>query len=253
VARWFALSVVIGAFLLAACDPEPPPPPPPPSGTVIVYGDSLITEASGELEARFPDFVPNRILVVRAFGGTAQCDFTNSMMGDADSLDVIAVVIAFSGNNLTPCIQNRPFAQGYEADAEWAADFWRGRGVPVVFVKSIGALGTEPDAYLIGGMYASVAAAKGETLADMTPSFARGEPSTYSRWMPCLEGECFGTTEVRRADGHLCPEPTNGLPCPEYSSGVTRYTEVILRAVAGRLGDPLRPARGDETNIFPLR
>jgi hypothetical protein len=247
------LSLVVAAFLLAAaCDPEPepPPPPPPPSGYVIVYGDSLISEALGELEARFPEFMPNRLLLIRHMGGTAQCDFNDDMVEDANSLEVVAVVIAFSGNNLTPCIQSRPFESAYAADADWAAEFWQGRGVPVVFVESLGALGTALSDYVIGSTYATVAALHGETLADTTPYFARGEPLTYSGWMPCLEGECFGSVQVRRADGHLCHEPTAGLPCPEYSSGVMRYVDVIWRATAQRLGYPVPVRRGPETGIF---
>ena len=89
--------------------------------------------------------------------------------------------------------------------------------------------------------------------ADTAPWFARGTPATFASRMPCLEDECFGTIEVRRADGHLCHEPTGGLPCPDYSSGVRRYVDVMLRAVALRLGLPQPPPLAEETRVFAAR
>jgi len=254
VRRWAGLGLIVVVVLLAACDPEPePPPPPPPTGTVVVYGDSLVVESVDVLYERFPEFVANTNLVVRAYGGTAQCDFHDQMVADADELDVVAVVIAFTGNNLTPCIEERPYVDGYTADAEWAAGLWGAHDVPVVFVGSLGPFGMPVDDGAIAALYKAVAATSGETFADTAPWFARGTPATFASRMPCLEDECFGTIEVRRADGHLCHEPTGGLPCPDYSSGVRRYVDVMLRAVALRLGLPQPPPLAEETRVFAAR
>ena len=65
--RWAGLGLIVVVVLLAACDPEPePPPPPPPTGTVVVYGDSLVVESVDVLYERFPEFVANTNLVVRS-------------------------------------------------------------------------------------------------------------------------------------------------------------------------------------------
>jgi len=254
VLRRLGLGLIVVVWLLAACDPEPePPPPPPPTGTVVVYGDSLVVESVAVLYERFPVFVPNTNLVVRAYGGTAQCDFHDQMTADADELDVVAVVIAFSGNHITPCIEDRPYVEGYTADAEWAAALWADHDVPVVFVASLGALESSVEDQPIAAVYESVAAAYGAALADPAPLFARGAPSMYASRMPCLTGECFGSIEVRRADGHLCHEPTDGLSCPDYSSGVTRYVDVMLRAVGQRLDLAEPPPLGAETAVFWTR
>jgi hypothetical protein len=170
-----------------------------------------------------------------------------------DELDFVAVVIAFSGNNLTPCILDRPYSEGYSADAEWPASFWGEHDVPVVFVASLGAIGTPVEDRIIAAAYASVATAYGETFADTAPWFARGTPLTFSSRMPCLTSECFGSIEVRRADGHLCHEPTGGQPCPDYSSGVRRYVDVMLRGVARRLGLEEPAPLDDETRVFATR
>ena len=252
--RRLGLGVVVVVLLLAACDPEPePPPPPPPTGTVVVYGDSLVTESVAVLYERFPVFVPNTNLVVRPHGGAAQCDFHDQMTADADELDVVAVVIVFSGNHMTPCIEDRPYVDAYTADAEWAAALWAERDVPVVFVASLGVLGSSVGDHPIAAVYASVAAVYGAALADPAALFARGTPSTYASRMPCLTGECFGSIEVRRADGHLCHEPTDGLACPDYSSGVTRYVDVMLRSVGQRLDLAEPPPLGAETAVFRTR
>jgi hypothetical protein len=250
-----AIGLAVLLLAAAACIPEPPPPPqelapapappPPPvlADAVIVYGDSFVVEAAGVMQQRLSSVVPGTDVIIRAFGGTAQCDYHDQMQIDANERRIRAVVIAFTGNNLSPCIQSRPLAAGYSADAEWAATFWRDRGVPLVFVAAPGAIGTGLAQRVVPNAYVSVGAARGVPVAESTPYFGQGSPLVYSTTMPCLVDECEGTIAVRRADGHICLVPTGGLPCPQYASGVERYVETAVQSVAARLGIPAPPPR----------
>jgi hypothetical protein len=165
------------------------------------------------------------------------------MVSDAGNLDVGGVMLAFTGNYLTPCIQSRPIATGYTDDANWAATFWGAHHIPLGFVAAPGIIGTNRDARTVPNIYASVGASRGVTVAETTPLFALGAPPVYQSDMPCLVGECAGTIEVRRADGHLCPIDSNGNPCPVYASGVVRYVEVMIHGVATMLNLPQPPYR----------
>jgi hypothetical protein len=77
----------VAAVTLIGCVPAPAP------GPVIVYGDSLTLEAAPYLQG----------LVVRARGGTAPCDWWWSMPYDAAHYQPRRVLVAFTGNLITPC------------------------------------------------------------------------------------------------------------------------------------------------------
>jgi len=231
--------LVIGAFLLAACgeEPDPPPPPPPPPPPVIaVYGDSLMVESFEATRTRLAEVLPGWDVLQRTWGGTAQCDWHDDMQADAASSNIKAVVIAFSGNYLTPCIQSRPLAEGYMSDANWALDFWWNRNVPVLLVAAPGPIDQGEAARVGPHAYLNIAAYRGSAMVDTGPLFFDTQTQIYGATMPCLVGECSGTTQVRRADGHLCPFPTNNQSCPVYSSGVVRYAESIAYGVSHMLG-----------------
>ena len=75
----FVTAVILLALLGAACLPVAPEPP-----TVIVYGDSLSSEASGQLDSQLQTAFPGWRVVVRSQGGAALCDYKTQMQDDAN-------------------------------------------------------------------------------------------------------------------------------------------------------------------------
>ena len=72
---------------------------------VILYGDSLAWEAEDSFVGAFAG-QPGVEVLTRTHGGTAICDWLDEMQDDAARLAPGAVVLEFSGNNLTPCMQD---------------------------------------------------------------------------------------------------------------------------------------------------
>jgi hypothetical protein len=212
----------------------------------VVYGDSLTSQTTNELRSRLGLLLPDWDIVIRAHGGTAQCDWNPSMAQDADTLNVKAVVIQFSGNRSTACISGLDAVEKYTEDANWAVDLWRSEGVPLAFVAGPGRVGIAPADHEIGNVYRSVAGARDVLVVDPAPLFVDLTTGLYAQEMPCLVGECAGTIPVRAPDGaHFCPEPGSAIPggCSVYSSGVVRFAEAIVHGVATLVGVPQPPYR----------
>lgn len=248
-----ALLLAVGAIAAvgAACMPVTPPPPPPP--TVIVYGDSLTTEAHQVVIDTIEDAKPGTRVLVRHFPGTAICDWFDHMEEDGDE-GAVAVVLQFTGND-QPCMGNHLpgtalWKTRYTSDADHAVSVWADRGVPVLLVgnpqpQSVTAQPPHPldEAYaLVAAGYPGIAtftAAPAEALS--TLDVAPNRFFTYE--MDCLPDETTlaacglvnaGKIAVRTSplDPHLCPVTNLQSACPEYASGVRRFGEAIGQAAA---------------------
>jgi hypothetical protein len=273
---WTAVGLVALLGVLTACVPPPPDvlptttttttaPTTAPSTarTLVLYGDSLALQSRGEIRRRLGALLPGWNVILQVYGGTAQCDWHDDMAVDAAAHDVDVVVIAFSGNYMTNCITGVPPGSrnrvaGYEADANWAVDFWRPKGASLLFVAGPTSVGVHVDPFptnapdperwdAIRDVYARVGTQRGVNVADEAPLFADPASQVYKTWMPCLVGECVPSVEwkpVRNADHvHFCVDALVGPDgCVNYSSGVVRYADPIVRGVAGLLGLPM-PAR----------
>src|SRR5690242_5134041 len=77
-----------------------------PGDRVLVYGDSLTAEAKPYIEG-FVQQVGHTHALVRGAPGGATCDLFDLMGYDATHERPTMVVIQFSGNNLTRCMQDR--------------------------------------------------------------------------------------------------------------------------------------------------
>src|SRR5690606_40711329 len=86
--RAVLVGVALTATLLTACVPppsavvEPPPAPSPPPRQLVVYGDSLVAESRAAVQDRVRSAMPGWAVTVRAFPGTAQCDWHGDMRDD---------------------------------------------------------------------------------------------------------------------------------------------------------------------------
>jgi hypothetical protein len=259
----------------AAGPPVPRPLPAHLGGTrptVVLYGDSLAWEAREHFVGAFAEH-PHVDVVTRSFGGTAICDWLDTMRTDATQLAPRAVVIEFSGNALTDCMRDgagRPvrgeeYLRRYRDDAVEAMAIFGAVGASVTFA---GAPGPRPVAGhddrdrlddRLRRVYLQVASANPDVAEFVDTGAAVLDEGRWTATMPCLPGEpCQGGFDdagrpvnvVRAPDGtHFCPggEPADEGrtgPCPVWSSGAYRFgtamAAAVLRDRAGGVGT--RPA-----------
>lgn len=188
--------------------------PPKRTGPVLMYGDSLLEEATPYVRSTDQ---------VRAFGGTALCDWVDNI-AKASALEQPSVmVVEFVGNNLTPCMHGYTAPEQvrakYEADM---AELKQRVDAPILWVGPPMFRDRAPAAE---GLYDSerrFVDAGQAVLAD----------GAYTDSLPCLPDEsaakgCVnGRIRVRAPDGAHFATSTSG-----YSSGARRFAEAIDQAV----------------------
>jgi hypothetical protein len=227
---------------------------------VILYGDSLAWEAEDAFVAAFAGR-PGVQVITRTYGGTAICDWFDEMHEDAATLAPGAVVLEFSGNNLTPCMEDADgrgltgdaYWARYRADAQAAIDTFAPHNTRVYLAGAPISYDQEASGDFHGGlvnaMYEQLA---GEQVGVMYVD-AGAAVLDHGRWtatLPCVPGEpCTGGTDragravnlVRAPDGgHFCPaseEAKRGVvgACPVWSSGAFRYANAMARPVLAAL------------------
>src|SRR3954447_27088001 len=88
--------------------------------TILLYGDSLTTEAIPYVQG-FAHDVAGVDAIVRGAPGGATCDLFEMMGRDVRTIRPVFVVIQFSGNNLTRCMED---AQGTALHGDaWLAKY----------------------------------------------------------------------------------------------------------------------------------
>ena len=237
----------------------------PGQSTVILYGDSLASEAQGYFrDALAAAGVGN--VRTSTFGGTAICDWLDRMRFDAAALHPTAVVVEFSGNALTPCMLDgqgqslavavNAYYRKYMNDAREVLRIFATSGTRVYFASApktrVAEEANDANAGLLNTVYADLAAETPDAsfVAAGTTLLQGGH---WTATLPCLASEpCTGGVDasgravnvVRAPDGgHFCPGApgaTRGVtgPCPVWSSGAFRYGNAMADAV-------IRDLRGD--------
>ena len=242
----FVTAVILLALVGAACLPVAPEPP-----TVVLYGDSLSSEASGQLDNQLQTAFPGWRVVVRSQGGAALCDYKPQMQDDA-TLEADLVIIQFSGNFFTPCTNQS--IDGYFLDTGWTINLWHERNTPVLFVGGLSRVGQPASIGTTGGVYkwwAKQTAAWGTRFVDASTFLV--EDGIYKQTLPCYASEeesCTADNDrinVRSSDGfHLCNTPGPGelvnLPCSDYESGAYRFALAIVRAAAAMIPGAIIPS-----------
>jgi hypothetical protein len=233
---------VLGALLLAGL--LAPSAHAAPGDRVLVYGDSLTAEAKPYVEG-FVRSVGGTGALVRGAPGGATCDLFDLMGYDGRHEHPAVVVIQFSGNNVSRCMQDgrgKPL-QGaawlakYRADTLHAIQLLRPTRAQIWLATSpISLLADkkgEDDVHRLAAMYRDIAAhTPGVHVTDAAAAvLAFGR--YWTRTMPCLRNEpctqvdtnAQRANQVRANDGvHFCPAPyPNGGTCPVWSSGALRF------------------------------
>ena len=185
-------------------------------GPVIMYGDSLLVQATPYLRSTDQ---------VRAYGGTALCDWVDKIAKASSVEQPSVLVLEFVGNDLTPCMQGYTTPDQvrtkYEADM---ARLKRRVDAPILWVGPPKFRDSSPAAL---GLYTS------------QPRFVDAGQSVlahgvYSDTLPCLphegqvQGCVNGRIRVRAFDGTHFAKSGSG-----YSAGGRRFADAIDEAVAG--------------------
>jgi hypothetical protein len=230
---------------------------------VVLYGDSLAWEAEDSFVGAFAG-TPGVQVLTRTMGGTAICDWFDDMRRDAATLAPGVVVLEFSGNALTPCMEDAdghgltgdPYWEHYRADAQTAISLFapaRSRvylaGAPISRIQE--ATG-DFHGGLVNAMYQEIASEHAASVAYVDAGASVLDHGRWTATLPCLPNEpCTGGTDllgrgvnvVRAPDGgHFCPaaeEAKRGVvgACPIWSSGAFRYGNAmaapVLKALEG--------------------
>jgi hypothetical protein len=219
--------------------PELQPPGPP---RIVLYGDSLVSEAAQEFT--FLGNSSGASVRVHTFPGTATCDWFSSMKAEAQSWQPTAAVLAFSGDAFTPCMAgyqlgSPQYFQKYKDDTQAAISVFRSLGTKVVLIglPLDENAGSSQNASTLNQIFQSLAGSNvGVTYDDAGQAVMANGQFTWT--LPCLPFEpCTGpagTNIVRAPDGgHFCPDGKtafiNGLEiCDVYSSGAFRFAAAML-------------------------
>jgi hypothetical protein len=222
-----------------ATDEGSPPSVPP---RVALFGDSLGNEAGEDFNNLAQ--AAGASAFVRAFPGTAPCDWLPQLAADDAAFHPTAVVLLFSGANFTPCMDGYPIASPqfyakYQSDVQAAIDQIRSDGAHVylVGVPYDESPNLSANAAGLNQLYAGLAAANtGVDYVDAGQSVMAYGSFTWT--LPCLSGEpCTGpsgTNVVRAPDGvHFCPSGVTTqvdyyTECSVYSSGAFRFASAML-------------------------
>ncbi|HEY3096571.1 MAG TPA: hypothetical protein VGK05_07005 [Acidimicrobiia bacterium] len=184
-------------------------------GPVVMYGDSLLEEASPYVRSTEQ---------VRAFGGTALCDWVDNI-AKASALEQPSVmVIEFVGNNLTQCMNGyttpEQIRAKYEADM---SELKQRVDAPILWVGPPRFRDRAPAAE---GLYDSE-----RRFVDAGQAVLAA--GAYTDTLPCLPDEgpasgCVGgRIRVRAPDGAHFATSKSG-----YSSGARRFADAIDAAVS---------------------
>ena len=227
---------------------------------VILYGDSLAWEAEDSFVGAFAGR-PGVQVLTRTYGGTAICDWFDEMEADAATYAPGAVVLEFSGNALTPCMQDAAgrgltddaYWERYRADAQHAIELFAPLNTRVFLTGAPISQHQEVTGDFHGGlvneMYRGIAEAH-DGVEYVDAGAAVLDRGHWTATLPCLPKEpCTGGTDlldrgfnvVRAPDGgHFCPaadEAKKGVvgACPVWSSGAYRYGIAMAAPVLAAL------------------
>ncbi len=210
---------------------------------VNIYGDSLTVQAAPYLNAIGK--VYGLTVKVRAFSGTAPCDFLPLLESDLRKRKPDLVLFAFSGNSIATCMldgSGHPLVGDavlakYAADTDTAIAETTRAHVPFVLASPPAPFAKAATWKQFDDLYRSVAASHpGVNYVDAGQDIAPG--GEFSATQQCMPFEvnlpqartaCHGPDAdiaVRGPDGaHFCGNATltTANPCSAYSSGAMRY------------------------------
>ena len=244
-----ALTATLTFAASAATQCSPPPSSPPTSGgpaierPVVVFGDSVLWQADANMRFAFAS-ASKRPATVRAFGGTALCDW---VQGVRDALAAkpkpAAIALSFTGNHVTPCTGGsngqpgpEPGTSAFYEHNRRAMDQIRSAAaaakVPVVWVTPPPLGSTTSDHIEV---FEQMAERRGFDVVSAGDAVT-STPDRFVSTMPCLpdEGASRGCQSGRirvRADDKVHFFVTRD----GYSSGGRRWSDATAQGVLALL------------------
>ena len=243
------------ALPIRATAAAPPTSPAPPPSGVVVFGDSLVHEAAPFLAVKLADVDD---VTMQTYPLTAPCDWATAIAHAIDHPPRVAV-FEFSGNALTPCMQNAdgsPLspnvgAARYRRDAASITQRFTAVGTTVLWVDAPRGRqdSTRTDQFSADEPFTTAIYRAIVRRFDTKHSDVRFVPASRAvlagrgAWtadLPCLAsdtaaGACIdGVVPVRAPDGaHFCPSGITGADgsCSVWSSGAWRYATAIAREI----------------------
>jgi hypothetical protein len=227
---------------------------------VVLYGDSLAAQSQEFFAAKLASAGITQV-TTRTFGGTAICDWLGKMRVDAMAIHPDAVVVEFSGNALTPCMEaldDRPLSGAayfakYAADAAAVLRIFTPRHAIVLFagapISRSAERSGDPTTAILHALYAALARTSPYgRYTDAGASVLSG--GRWTETLPCLPAEpCTGGRDangtlvnvVRAPDGgHFCPGAPAAVrgvtaACPVWASGAWRFGIAMAAPVIAEL------------------
>ncbi len=265
------VTVALMAILVPATLPVPQAMglPPPAAPRIVLYGDSLVSEAGQDFA--FLGELSGATVRVHTFPGTAPCDFFATMAAVAQDWHPTVAMLAFSGDAFTPCMGGVQLATPqyyakYRDDTQTAISILRSLGARVILVglPADASASLSQNSSALNQIYQSLTKTNsGVTYDDAGQAVtARGR---FTWTLPCLSGEpCTGpdgTNIVRAPDGvHFCPNGETTLiagleDCDVYSSGAFRFASAMLASALSSpdpsetASKPTAPCRSEPVQV----
>jgi hypothetical protein len=214
---------------------------------VSLFGDSLSVQARAMLRSQ--GRAHGLKINVAAYFGLAPCDLAKGVRHDVLSSPG-AIVLEFSGNNLTPCMKRNgtsltgaAYYAAYHDDVDALVVAAVAHDIPVLIVGAPSFPDNEnvPDRVELNTVLRAVADAHpGARFVATAPDVS---PDGFARTLPCLEEE---TAALGCEDGRITVRGGNGIhfddprtvPCPNghrvciYTAGGHRFVNAIMRGLA---------------------
>jgi hypothetical protein len=223
--------------------------------TVVFYSDSIGWEARDALAARLAE--SNIALDYHGYPGMALCDYLNEIPSAVRTNRAAVLVIEFSGNVFTPCMEGVPgdeVYKKYQADGQQLLTALAAEvSTTILFASAPTPLDPRRQTAEINAAWQQFSTLYPSRVRFVNAAEALNDASGKAAMtLPCLDVEgpdkgCVdGRIKVRSDDGiHFCPtnnpDPKNFNCVAAYASGAVRYAYAIADGVLSAIANPASP------------
>jgi hypothetical protein len=216
--------------------------------TVVFYSDSLGWEAKEALADRLADSGIG--LDYHGYPGMALCDYVKEIPAAARTVGAPLVVVEFSGNVFTPCMEGVPpdeVFKKYRADGEQLLLSLDGEAATLMFASAPIPLDIRRQTAEINNAWSELATLYPSKVKFVNAAEAvHGPDGKPAMFLPCLNSETAemgctdGQIKVRSDDGiHFCPtnnpDPKKFNCTAKYASGAVRYAYAMADGIVAAL------------------
>ena len=249
-------AAVLGLALLVPLPAQGDSTGPEPTSThpfrVLFMGDSLAVESRDYFDAVIQDTGVTAVDDSLVFGGTAICDWLDSLGPKLKAFRPDVAVVEFAGNSFTECMQDPDTGEPFRADA-LVDKYWEdaNKAMEIFSRHNVFVYWVNPPASCdrpvrpLTSVFLRIASRwEHARYIDANDSVTRD--GTCALFLPCLDGEPCTATDpstgedaaiVRAPDGlHFCPGAPSAVAgvtqlCDVWSSGAWRYANAVAAPI----------------------